>query len=242
MFKKIILTTVSVLLGGYIIFVLTYLAIRPNTEECKGTNIEITGDDYGVLTNKDIEEMLSHKNLAPTGRLMTEIDCSMIENAINEYSLIDECQCYKTHKNLIGIRINCKKPIMQVFDKHEKMFYIDHEGNIIEGVSCAIYLPVASGFIDRSMAGKELLKIATFLQENRFWNEQIEQIYFTPKGEAVLIPRVGNHTIEIGKAENIDEKLHKLKEFYTKGLNKIGWNKYNKLNIEFDGQIIGTKR
>lgn len=131
---------------------------------------------------------------------------------------------------------------MQVFDKHEKMFYIDHEGNIIEGVSCAIYLPVASGFIDRSMAGKELLKIATFLQENRFWNEQIEQIYFTPKGEAVLIPRVGNHTIEIGKAENIDEKLHKLKEFYTKGLNKIGWNKYNKLNIEFDGQIIGTKR
>ena len=39
-----------------------------------------------------------------------------------------------------------------------------------------------------------------------------------------------------------ETKLDKLRAFYQKGLNNIGWNKYSKLNIEFDNKIIGTKR
>lgn len=242
MLKKIILTSAMVILGGYMAFALTFLTREDKEQTCNGLDIEISGDVYGTLTGEEIKSMLEAKRITPTGKKLTEIDCSMIEQVISEYSLVERCECYKTHKGLIGIRISCKKPIMQVFDKYEKMFYIDAKGTIIEGVNCAIYIPVANGFIDRSMAEKELLEIATIMQEDEFWNEQIEQIYFTHKKEVILIPRVGNHTIELGKAEKIDLKLEKLKRFYEKGLNEVGWNKYKKLNIEFDGKVIGTKR
>lgn len=242
MLKKILLTTIMVLLGGYMIFALAFLTGDSANQTCNGLDIKISGDDYNALSHDEVKKMLASKSLAPEGKKMEEIDCSMIESIINEYSLVDECQSYKTHKGKIGIRISCKKPIMQIFDKYENSFFIDSKGGIIEGINSAMYIPVASGFIDKSMAGKELLDIALFLQDDEFWNQQIEQIYITPKKEVILVPRVGNHTIELGKANNIEDKLEKLKKFYEKGLNEIGWNKYKSLNVEFNGKVIGTKR
>ena len=40
----------------------------------------------------------------------------------------------------------------------------------------------------------------------------------------------------------IEKKLDKLKEFYTEGLNEVGWNKYDRINIEFEKQVICTKK
>lgn len=242
MLKKFFIIFAVTILSLYTVATIIILANRNNDAVCNGVDIVIYGNGHNVLSNENLESMLRSRNLYPKGKDMKDIDCGMIENAINEYSLVEECQSYKTHKNLVGIRIKCKEPIMQIFDKNEKVFYIDANGDIIEGIHNTIYLPVASGHIEREMADKELLKIALFLKDNEFWNEQTEQVYFTERKEIIIVPRVGNHTIELGKAEKLEQKLDKLKEFYEKGLNKIGWNKYSKINIEFDNKIIGTKR
>ena len=42
--------------------------------------------------------------------------------------------------------------------------------------------------------------------------------------------------------DNASEKLDKLYTFYSKGLNSMGWEKYEKLNIEFNDKVIGTKK
>ena len=38
------------------------------------------------------------------------------------------------------------------------------------------------------------------------------------------------------------EKFEKLKTFYEKGLNQVGWNKYSRISLEFNNQIICTKK
>ena len=58
----------------------------------------------------------------------------------------------------------------------------------------------------------------------------------------IVVPRVVDHIIEMGHAENIEQKLEKLYSFYHEGMNKIGWNKYSKINIEFGDKVICTKR
>lgn len=242
MLKKILLISIMAILGIYILFAIFFLTEKPAEAKCQGVDILISQNAHKVLTVDNIEKLLKGRQLDPTGKEMNSIDCGEIERCIMESTLIDNCQCYKTYNNIVGIRIGCKEPILQVFDKYEKEFYIDDKGYIIEGVYNAIYLPVASGNIDRSMADKELLQIALYLQKERFWREQIEQIYFTPKKEIIIVPRIGNHTIEIGSIERLEEKLDKLMKFYKDGLNKIGWNKYKKLNIEFDKKVIGTRK
>ena len=86
------------------------------------------------------------------------------------------------------------------------------------------------------------MKIAKAISEDKFWSSQIEQIYFDNDRRITMVPRVGSHVIEFGEAVNIENKLEKLHTFYLNGMNKVGWNKYSKLNIEIEDKVICTQR
>ena len=242
MFKKILLYSAAAIAACYIVFALLFLTKKEEGALCKGLKISITDGGAGALSDERVSSLLIKKGINPTNRPIENINCHEIESIIEKLSVVKECQAYKTHRGYIGIDIECKVPIMQVFDINGKEFYIDDKGAVIEGIHNAMYLPVANGFITTEMASKELLTIARFLQNNRFWNEHIEQVFFTAHKNIILVPRIGNHTIELGKIDNIEKKLNKLRKFYKKGLNTIGWNKYKRINIEFDKQVICTKR
>ncbi len=242
MFKKILIYSTAIIAAGYIIFALFFLTKENEETKCKGLKICITDGGSGALNEERVTALLSLKGINPTGNPLKSVNCHGIEKAIEKLSVVKECQAYKTHRGYIGVDIDCKIPIMQVFDINGKEFYIDENGAVIDAIHNAMYLPVASGFVTTEMANNELLAMARFLQNNRFWNEQIEQIFFNAKKEIILVPRIGNHTIELGRIDNMEKKLNKLRKFYNKGLNSIGWNKYKKINIEFDKQVICTKR
>ena len=242
MLKKITIITTTVIAVAYLILAIFFFNSVPVEAKCRGTEIVITDNDLQILDIESIEKKLKEKGLTPKNKAMDKIVSHDIENMIKESSIVKDCQCFKTHKNIIGIHISCKKPIIHVFDQSGKEYYLDDKGAVIKSVQSAIYLPVASGEIKGEETNENLVEIAVFLQENRFWREQIEQIHVTSKQEFILVPRIGNHLIELGKADNLENKLAKLKKFYTEALNKIGWNKYNRLNIEFDKQVICTKK
>jgi len=52
---------------------------------------------------------------------------------------------------------------------------------------------------------------------------------------------LGNHTIVFGSADQIENKFEKLKTFYIKGLNAVGWEQYKKINLKYEGQIVAEK-
>lgn len=241
MFKKIVIITVTVAAAAYLLLAVFYLNASPPSPKCQGLVIEISDNGYEVLSEKNIEQQLQRKGFRFKDVPMEKISSIEIEKALRELSVIDECECYKTHRDKVAIRISCKEPILHVFDQSGE-YYLDNNGSKIKSIESAIYLPIASGEIKNKECIDGLVKMALFLQDNRFWREQTEQIHINQRQEFILVPRIGNHLIELGKAENIEDKLAKLEEFYEKGLNKIGWNKYNRLNIEFDKQVICTKK
>ncbi len=242
MLKKILTAIATTAAAIYIILALTCFTNRPIGEICHDIDINISNNDHDIISKEKIYNILSNSDIQLWERPIDSILCYEIEELIKRESAIEDCECYKTHSQKIGINITCKTLIMHVFDNKGNEYHIDPNGDIIQNIPTAVYLPVATGNIDEKMTKNELLTIANYLNEERFWMEQIEQIHFTEKKDIILTPRVGNHTIEIGKAENVVEKLDKLKKFYIDGLNKIGWNKYNKLNIELGNQIICTKK
>jgi len=61
------------------------------------------------------------------------------------------------------------------------------------------------------------------------------------KYEFELIPRVGSQIIELGDAENLDEKFANLKLLYLDGFNKIGWNTYKRISLKYKNQVVCTK-
>ena len=121
-------------------------------------------------------------------------------------------------------------------------YYIDSKGKVMPIPNSSAHVAVVTGNVSREFASKELYKFGVFLKDHPLWNAQIVQINVTPTKELELVPRVGDHVIFLGKPENYEEKFERLKMFYEKALNKVGWNKYDRVSLEFNNQIICTKK
>ena len=117
-------------------------------------------------------------------------------------------------------------------------------------------LIIATGCISRSFATRYVSPLARTINESDFWRNQIVQINILPDHSVELVPRVGDHIVNIGalpmyrdtetrhKAiqEYVDSQLERLRKFYVYGLSKAGWNKYSYIDLQFCNQIICKKR
>jgi len=54
---------------------------------------------------------------------------------------------------------------------------------------------------------------------------------------------LGDHIILIDNPlDNLELKLENLRLFYTEGLNNVGWDRYDIINISYDNQVVCTKK
>ena len=241
MLKRIIKYLLVAIIAGYALFALFIIPSSKKKGVCRGVLVKVDDNDMNIISRDEILEIIKERGLDPTGKELDNFICGDIEMFMNGISIIEECQVYKSFKGYVMVNIDCRIPIVKVHDMDNSVYHIDENGNRIEGIHKALYLPIASGHVNDSTA-KCITAIAKRINEDRFWTAQVEQIYLDKNQKVILVPRAGNHIIEFGKAENIDKKLQKLYTFYQNGMNEIGWNKYSKINIEFSDKVICTKR
>ncbi len=243
MVKKIILLVLALLLLLYIVF--TLFVLNPNTENtvCKKLEVVILDTlDRHFVDYNDIAFILKNAGLNPIGKNVSEIRTELMEQKLEENKLIKNAECYKTSEGNIKIEISQKMPILRIFSVNGN-YYVDNEGETMPlPPNFAAYVPVATGYIEKGFAKTKLYQFALFLHENKFWNNQIEQIYVAPNQDIELTPRVGNHQIILGKLDDYMENLEKLRLFYEKGLDEVGWNRYAVINLKFKNQVVCTKR
>ena len=243
MIKRILILLALIATSVYLVLAVTIFNAKSLDRPCKGMELEIMDDvDYKFITQRDIETTLKNKRLLPTGEKQKDIDIRKLEIELEKNPFIKDAECYMTKGGNVKIEVYQRIPLMRVMSSNGDNYYIDNEGKVMNANSKAVHVAVATGYIDRKFAGDKLFKLACFLKSDEFWNAQIEQINVTPKQEIELVPRVGNHILFIGKPEMFETKFRKLKAFYTEGLNKVGWNKYQRISVEFNNQIICTKK
>ena len=242
MLKRIFKYLLAAVIVCYTLFALIYFPSLKREGICQGVLVNVNDSELEIISRDEVMEILKEEGLDPSGRNINDFHCCDIENFMDNISLIEKCEVYKSIKGYAVIDIDCRIPIIKVYDKNNRTYHVDRKGNIIDGIHKALYLPIASGCIDDSIATNDVVAMAKAINEDEFWSSQIEQIHFDEQKHITMVPRVGNHIIEFGEAENIEEKLDKLYTFYLNGMNKIGWNKYSKLNIEFGNKVICTQR
>ena len=244
MLKKIVHISISILLLVYLLCSVYYADSRTSKNSiCNKLQIDIVNVlERNYLTEKDIIADIAKVGLSPVGKDLSTISTAAIENELKENKLIKRAECYKTIDGTIRVKVYQRAPILRVFSMGSS-YYVDNEGEKMPIPSnFAAYLPVASGFIDDEYAKKQLYEFALFLQQDKFWNSQIKQIYVTQNRDIELIPAVGDHRIILGKISDYRENLEKLRLFYVKGLNKVGWNKYSIINLKYKNQVVCKKK
>jgi hypothetical protein len=116
-------------------------------------------------------------------------------------------------------------------------------GNIYESYDVCYSINYSKTDINDSVLIKNNLfgiyRLAKYLNSSEFWRAQIEQVYIGKEVE--LVPLAGSHIIVLGNFQDIDEKMNKLFVFYQQGLNKVGWNVYETINLNYKNQIVCSK-
>jgi len=139
---------------------------------------------------------------------------------------------------------------LRIIDDNGLDYYLDSEG---------MKLPLSKHFTARVLVAtgnipphspdflqrkkhllKDLFQLAKLILADEFLKSLLEQIYVN-QGEFVLIPKVGDQKILLGKFENVEDKLERLNIFYQKGIPYEGWQKYKTINLKFKNQVVCGK-
>ena len=244
MLKKILSILSVIVLAGYLGYsVLAMTDRHEDTRVCRGVDLHITDSlHFDLIDEEMVIGVLQEHTLDPIGLPLDEIDPERIEATLLMHPLVGKVQCYKTGGDMLRINLSSKVPLVRVINNRGNDFYVDSKGEILSQHSLAVQLPVATGYIDRQFAANELLKVVRALDRSEFWKAQVEQINVTKDKQIELVPRVGDHLLIIGTADNVENKLERLMNFYEKGLDNVGWNKYRSISVAYEGQVVCKKR
>lgn len=233
---------------------------------CENINVKIehVGSNFFVL-EEDILETITSAGIRVMGQKVRDINIMEIEETIAEKNpFIKDVDVYKTIDGTVNIEIEERMPIIRVFTKDYKSFYIDEEGFLMPtSRNYAARVPVASGNIsfkqlknirnnkihiddesldENAQTLREIYEVASFIHKDEFWKAQIQQLFVDNYSDIVMIPRVGLHKIVLGKPDLLKKKFDKLLFFYNNGLSKVGWNKYDTINLKYSNQVVCTKK
>ena len=153
-------------------------------------------------------------------------------------------------KGKVSVEIEPRNPIARLFWNNGKSIYLDEDGGwmpLSDKYTARVIvingnLPDSRGDENSDKTWNELFILVQTIRSDAFLRAQVEQIYRNLKGDLILFPRVGKHSILLGNTQNLDRKFDKLKLFYKEGLSKVDWNKYKQIDLRYKNQVVCTKR
>ncbi len=205
---------------------------------------------YRTLKGNLFIELISRR---PIARILIRQKKSNLENKkdINPEIIIDKdknSEILNKNLDLKQKEINNNQESKKIETLYfKKSYYIDDTGFLIPTslkYQFKVLIITYDKFKGLSSSGKiseydsKLLKLLLYIDNDKFLKAQITHIDINNDGSIKLFTQISKQSIEFGQPEKLDCKFKKFKIVYKKILPKSGWNKYNRINLEFDKQII----
>ena len=255
--KRYIIIILDIIIAGYIVFAVTSFN-NPKRLVTKCTKVEIDIADettYGFLDAKEIKAILERKGIYPMGRRLDDISPRNIESILNHSPFVSTAQCHKTIDGHVVITVTQRSPLVRIKSERGDDYYLDENGGIMPNSKYVSDLIIVTGEVSRTFARRYISILARVIMADDFWRNNIVQINVQHDLGIEIVPRVGDHIVFLGylplsakQSERdeevtvfVREKLKRLRNFYRYGLSVAGWNKYQRIDIQYDNQIICKK-
>jgi cell division protein FtsQ len=207
-----------------------------------GVEVKITdSNESGFVNSRDIERIIEKAYPKFKESLLNDVDKHVLEDVIDKNPFVKKSEIYYSLWGKLIVEIKQRTPVVRIL--RGKGFYLDQDGKKMPLSSkFTSRVLVVSGVVNEQLIKGQLFELVKFITNDEFWKSQIAQIYVKSNKEYILIPRVGNHKIEFGRIDNYQKKFRNLYALYTKGFSKTGWNKYDRINLKYENQVVCTKK
>lgn len=255
--KKYIIIILDVILGAYLIFaIVSFNNPERLVKKCTKVNINITDEStYGFLDAKEIKSILLKKGIYPIERDMDDISPRHIEAVLKNSPFVNTAECCKTEDGHVLISVTQRSPLVRIKSSRGEDYYIDENGGIMPNSKYTSDLIIVTGDVTKTFARRYISILANVIMKSDLWRNQVEQINVLHNLGIEIVPRVGDHIVFLGylptantQSQRVEDvtayvqnKLDRLEKFYKYGLSEAGWNKYERIDIQYDNQIICKK-
>jgi cell division protein FtsQ len=201
------------------------------------------------LDESDIADLMQLKKDNLRGTNIDRLSLKEIEKKISKQPFIKKADLYTDLKGNLVVSAELRRPVARIVRNDGPDGYIAEDGTIMpvsDKFTSRVVL-VSGSYVSQllkqsNMHEKEesqrILQLISTIRDDEFWSAQIAQLDIDSKARITFFPQVGDERIEFGKPENTEAKFKKLLIFYKEILPRTGWNKYNRVNLEYEGQIV----
>lgn len=162
-----------------------------------------------------------------------------------------------TFDEVLKIEIVECQPVMRIYNRDGKSVYLDNEGNIFpESPNYTPHLIIGSGNLnfralkdrnanisDIDYAKSDLPKMFNVMKSvlnNSYSKVCVKQVYYDNKTYELVLNNVDMKVV-LGNDKNVDVKLMNMKYFLEKMQGSPELANYNKINFNFENQVVCTK-
>ena len=241
--KRTLVVVIDLVIAVYLVLAIS--AFNEPDEKatvCTEVNIQVGDQEEGLLSPADVKHLLERQRLYPLAQPLQFVSTRDIEESLLANPYVEAVECYKTQNGHVRVNLTQRQPVLHVMAESGEQYYVDVHGDILPHGRQAGNLLVATGSISRQYASRRLAPIARQIHGDPFWQAQTCQLNVLADGTLELVPRVGEHVIYLGAPRGIEKKLERMRKFYKYGLSHAGWNRYERISVEFDNQIICKKK
>lgn len=187
------------------------------------------------IDEKKIKTIVNKTN--PLGRI-GDVDIPLLEKKISALPAVDSANVYMNLNGTLNLDILQRIPVFRLNFK-DKDVYVDKKG-VEFPISKAYSHPamLVTGDIAPSEYPK-LIKLVNKINEDSFCKKYFIGISKTNRSYNLLTGE-GNYKVEIGDLDNIDFKVKGFKTFVEKYLIYQEPEKYSKISVRYDNQIVTT--
>jgi cell division protein FtsQ len=208
-------------------------------------------DGHRFLTRRDVIGYLTNGGADPVlGEDFDDVDLRKLEIRLKQYGLVKKCQVFRDLTGSLLVVIEQPRPLARLMPSGDGLRqvsgqYISEEGRFFPvSMNYSARVPVLTGnyfATNRSLANERnrpILDLLKRIHDDPFWRAQITELSVDEQGEVTMWPQMGNHKIELGPPNELDEKFKKLKLVYTDVLPAKGWDHYSRVSVQYKNQIV----
>lgn len=182
---------------------------------------------------------------------MGEIEVAKLENALEQNPYIKGAEVWKEFSGELMVELELRRPIARLMTITGSDFYLDehfHKMDVSPEYTSQVML--VRGRINEPMMPRDtitspildsLKPLVQYAANDEFLNSQISEIVVGDDNKLTIYPEVGDILIHFGTCRNYKDKFDRLEMFYEQVLNKVGWEKYKSISLEYSGQVVARR-
>ena len=218
-------------------------------------------EDMKFLSEEDILERLGDKGLVSEDKKYSEVNMHKIEAFLKEMPEVKKVEVFAHLGGDWVVNLSLRQPVARIFNIDGSSCYLDMEGTLMPlSNKYTAHVITVTGNINETDFSKDvneimnndslktieilddLYRISAYVCSDEFLSAQFTQIYINTHNEFELVPRVGDHRILFGNADNVAGKFKKLELFYQEGISRAGWENYDTINVMYKSQIVCSRK